>query len=126
MSEFDNQPWIAGARAWLDDSAQALDAATLSRLNRVRQAALAQRRRRRRLAWWLPAAGLAFSCALLLAVALWPQRSPERTGAVPSAAPVAVAADDDADAIGSDDSIEFYQNLEFYAWLDTQDLESDG
>jgi hypothetical protein len=124
MSEFDNQPWIADVRARLEDSAQSLDAATVSRLNRARQAALARHRSRRHLVWWLPAAGLAFSCALLLAVAFWPQDGNAPAGA---ALPVVAAAGDDAaDAIAADDNIDFYQDLEFYAWLDAEDLESDG
>jgi hypothetical protein len=119
MSEFDKQSWIGRARELLDDSAQALDAATLSRLNRARQAALGARRARRLLPGWAPALGFACS-ALLLAIVLWPQRHGE---APPSHVP-AVAAD--ADFASPDDSIEFYQNLDFYAWLDAQYSDIDG
>ena len=41
----DDEAWIDRAKALLDESAENLDAATLSRLNRARQAALAQRQR---------------------------------------------------------------------------------
>lgn len=119
MNEFDRQPWVDDARRLLDASAQSLDAATLSRLNRARQAALA--RRRPRVGAWLPALGLAGSAAaVLLAVALWtPQR---RTEAPAQHAPVAAMDSETA----ADDSIEFYQNLEFYAWLEAQDPDFDG
>ena len=119
MNEFDRTPWVADARALLDESAQALDAATLSRLNRARQAALDQRRRAPRL-WWFSAVGLAGSCALLLAVAWW---NPHWRGEPPALASNPAA---EMDTGIGDDSIEFYQNLEFYAWLEAQDQDNDG
>lgn len=123
MNEFDREPWIDDVRGWLDDSARSLDAASLSRLNRARQAALAQRRPR--LIAWLPAAALACACTLLLAVAWW-QRSPQPAGNASPAPAVAAVAAGDADMLTGDDSIDFYQNLEFYAWLDAQGLDGDG
>jgi len=126
MNEFERQPWIDDARVLLDESTQALDAASLSRLNRARQAALAQRRPHRRAAWWLPAAGLACSGALLLAVVIWaPPRSTHPLIAAPGAH-AAAAASVDGDAVAGDDSFDFYQDLEFYAWLDAQEQDSDG
>jgi hypothetical protein len=120
MNETDPQLWLAELRARLDESAQSLDAATLSRLNRARQAALAQRRSRVLRGWWLPAAGLAASCALVLAVVAWyPSMHP--AGSVPAGHPTMSDAD-----IAADDGIEFYQDLEFYAWLDAQEQESGG
>jgi hypothetical protein len=71
-------------------------------------------------AWWLPAAGLAASCALILAVVAW---YPSAHVAGP-AAPAHPAASETE--IGADDGIEFYQDLEFYAWLDAEDQESGG
>jgi hypothetical protein len=124
MNEFERQPWIDDARALLDESTQALDAASLSRLNRARQAALAQqqqRRKRKRITWGLPAAGVACSAALLLAVAVWaPQRAPG-PGIAPAQHTTAALPGE-----AEDDGIEFYQNLEFYAWLDAQDQETGG
>ena len=120
MSEFDRSRWLGRTRELLDESAAGLDAATLSRLNRARQAALAQRRRPH-LPGWLPAVGLACSGALLLAVVLW---APHRSGPpAPAHGPPAAA---DLDFGGADDSIEFYQNLDFYAWLEAQDADIDG
>jgi len=115
--------WINQANQVLDDSVRDLDAATLSRLNRARQAALAQPRPRAPRAWLLPA-GLASACALLLAVAVWQPH--HRTEAQPTAllATGATAAVDDGDS--EETSAEFYQNLEFYAWLDAQNKGGDG
>jgi hypothetical protein len=126
MNEIERQPWIDDARVLLDESAQSVDAAGLSRLNRARQAALAQRRPARRVAWWLPAAGLACSAALLLAVAVWSPHRSTHPAAVAPGSNVAAALSVDGDAIPGDDTIEFYQDLEFYAWLDAQELESGG
>jgi hypothetical protein len=65
MSDELKSPGVQRLRAVLDDSAAALDASTLSRLNRARQAALAARRSHRRFAWPL---GLALAGGLMLAV----------------------------------------------------------
>ena len=118
MNDVDPQPWIDDARALLDDSARSFDAATLSRLNRARQAALASRRRVPVVRWPFISA-LAASAVLLLAVAVWPPqyRTPE-----PAPAAAAAAADGDT----AEDSLEFYQDLEFYAWLEAQEDDEDG
>jgi hypothetical protein len=113
--------WIADARALLDESTAALDAATLSRLNRARQAALARQRTRGHRVWWLSAAGVAATAVLLVALVPWHARAP---GALTDpAGPEGTAAI--GDAVTADD-IEFFEDLEFYAWLDAQDPEIDG
>ncbi|HTI95127.1 MAG TPA: DUF3619 family protein [Rudaea sp.] len=123
-------PWTDQARSVLDESARALDAATLSRLNRARQAALAQRAPRRRAAWVFLPAGLAGACALLLAVGVWHgRRAPT---AIPAQAAVAASASGNAvnagdlDMIASGDDMEMMQDLDFYAWLDVQDQDNNG
>jgi hypothetical protein len=118
--------WADQARRLLDESVQALDGATASRLNCARQAALAVRPARRRLWIWLPA-GLAGACALLLAVGLWQARVPPAPGMpVLAAASGETATASDLDLIASGDSLEMVQDLDFYAWLDSQDSGSDG
>jgi len=106
--------WLDQATTLLDESAKGLDASTLSRLNRARQAALQQRQRARR--WALPA-GLVSACVLLLALFTWhgylPSESPD--------SPLVSHAEGDLDLVSSEDSLEFYQDLEFYAWLEAQD-----
>lgn len=119
--------WTERAKSLLDESAQALDAATLSRLNRARQAALAPRRRA---AWLFLPAGLAGACALLLAVGVWHGRRASTT--TPAQAPVAASANGNAvnagdlDMIASGDDMEMMQDLDFYAWLDAQDQDNNG
>lgn len=123
-------PWTDRARSLLDESARALDAATLSRLNRARQAALAQRAPRRRAAWVFLPAGLAGACALLLAVGMWhgrraPTAMPAQAAATAGANHSAVNAGD-LDMIASGDDLEMMQDLDFYAWLDAQDQDNNG
>lgn len=121
--------WTTQARSLLDESAQSLDAATLSRLNRARQAALVQRAPGRRAAWMLMPAGLAGACALLLAVGVWHGRRPQ-SGQVPTQPPAVAAGNalnsTDLDMIASGDDMEMMQDLDFYAWLDTQDQDNNG
>lgn len=110
--------WTQQVKRLLDESAQNLDAATLSRLNRARQNALAPRRKTS--IWVLPTA-VASACALLLAVAVWHARGPH--------APVIATTDAASDAALGEalaDDDEFYENLDFYAWLDAQDQDPPG
>ena len=118
----DHPAWVRQARELLDDSARDLDAATLSRLNRARQAALNLHHPRAARAWLLPA-GLASACMLLLAVAVW---QPHRHDDAAKAATAAAGKVGDADALSDEASVEFYQDLEFYAWLDAQNKGGDG
>lgn len=125
----DHPQWTDQAKALLDESAQALDAATLSRLNRARQAALAQRPARRRNVWvWLPA-GFAGACALLLAVSVWhvPKPTPARTLPVQAAVEGAETVNtNDLELISSGDNLEMVQDLDFYAWLGSQESGDNG
>ena len=104
------------AKRSFDESVDRLDAATLSRLNRSRHAALAEVGRRER-EWlrWAPATGVA--AALLLTVFVL--RGPADVGVITAPA-------NDLDILLSEESIEMLEDLEFYSWLDTEDFESDG
>jgi hypothetical protein len=124
--EFDKSEWIAQARRLLDDSADGLDAATLSRLNRARQAALEPRQRRSTRQPWLLPAGLAGACAMLLVVAIWtPHHAAPGAGDAGRSASASTAVEA-TDTLGGDDSVEFYQDLDFYAWLDAQGKDGSG
>lgn len=93
-----------------DESVESLDAATLSKLNQGRQAALAELHGRRALWYrWAPLAGVA--AALVVAVML----AVPRTG-VEQSFPA-----NDMDILLGEESIEMLEDLEFYAWLDTQE-----
>lgn len=112
----DDARWIAPLTAELDRRVEDLDAATLSRLNRARQAALTARAPRR-FGWWiaLPAAATA---VLVLGVGLAGKPAPSLPGGT-AAAPVSAQ---DFELLSSDDNLELYQeDLDFYAWLDADD-----
>ena len=107
----EEEAWASRVRKALDQSNAELDAASLSRLNRARQAALAAAQRRRPLHAWWPAT---LATAAVLAVAVVLVRTPE------PASPAAPVAAEDFEVIAAQDSLELYEDLEFYAWLDAQ------
>ena len=99
----------------------------MSRLNRARQAALAGGRSGARQHWFLPA-GLASACVLLLAVGVWHSYTPSSLAHLPVLPLTATGNADsgDIELVSGDDSLELYQDLEFYAWLEAQNQGSDG
>jgi hypothetical protein len=107
---------VADAKRAFDESVDSLDAATLSRLNRSRQAALAELAKPNR-GWqpWMPATGLA--AAVLLAVFAF--RGPAEMDVISAPAT-------DLEILLSEESIEMFEELEFYSWLATQELDGDG
>lgn len=120
MNDHSNEPWVERAVALLDESTDAFDAATLSRLNRARQVALAQRRPT--LSGWMIGTGLAGAAlALVLAFGLG-----QHHALSPLGPPVAIEQVGDADALASDDNLDLYENLDFYAWLDAQQQDGNG
>lgn len=116
----DEQRLAATAGDLLRRSADELDAATLSRLNRGRQAALAGLRPAGVRRGWLKPAFSSAAVALLF-VSVWVGRGvdpgpvpvpvPEQTVANPLVAP-------DLDVLLGDENLEMMEDLEFYAWLD--------
>jgi hypothetical protein len=113
------------ARELFDASVEGLDAETRSRLNRARQAAVAEVERTRRSPWrtWLPAAAAA--SVALLAVVLWrvpgngvepAARSAEPAPAVEVVEMLATSEEFDVAA----------EDPEFYTWLASQDLPANG
>ncbi|HEY0232644.1 MAG TPA: hypothetical protein VGC55_15455 [Dokdonella sp.] len=113
------EAWVERAVALLDESARNLDAATLSRLNRARQAALAPRRRPRQ-RWLIGGSFAAAALALVIAVGLG-----HRIVSTP-VLPADLAAQDDLDALVGEDNPDLYENLDFYAWLNAQQQDGNG
>jgi len=109
--------WAESVRRELDGHADALDAATRSRLNRARQTALTEAARprwswsARPLRVWLPAGA---GAALALALALHPTML-DRGVQEP---PTATRAVEDLELIQQPESLELFEDQEFYAWLD--------
>ncbi len=112
-----NDPLETRTKKAFDQSVDGLDAATLSKLNQGRQRALAEGQKAdRRWLHWMPAAGAA--AVAVLAVGLL--RGPGDIDMI--AAPQT----SDLEIILSEESIEMFEDLEFYSWLDSVELESDG
>lgn len=114
MAEHDEDPWTERIRQQLDHSARDLDAATLSRLNQARQAALQAARSPKPRPWLWPTA-MATACSLALAVAIWPRVVPQ-----PVPAPTTASQPEDFTMLAGDEQLDLYQELDFYAWLDAQ------
>lgn len=121
MSNSDNDKRFADAiRAQLDDSLNDYDAATLSRLNQARQRALDELPKAGRRPWHWPA--LAFASALALVVLIGFPRG--ETPMAPAHNDVALwdieLSDDEVALLASEDDLEMFEDLEFYAWLEQQ------
>jgi len=100
-----------------DESVDALDAATLSKLNRARQEALSELQQpRHQWSRWMPATGAV--AAILVAVVVL--QSPSAIDDVAGTATVT-----DMEILLGEDSIEMLEDLEFYSWIDVADLEDD-
>ncbi len=105
------QLFLDRSRQALDQSLEELDAASLSRLTQMRHAALAADSRPPR-QWWIPATGLASACALVVAVNI-SLREPDRPASIQT--PLS-----DLELLASNEDLEMLEELEFYAWLETE------
>jgi hypothetical protein len=100
-----------------------LDARTRSRLNRARQAALAAASGESRglsggSRWLLPV-GSAAALALVTVAAVQLMRT-EHEVAPASATLASAGTVDDVEILASNEELDMLQNVDFYAWLDTQ------
>lgn len=106
------------AKTLFDESVERLDAATLSRLNQGRHKALDElRRAENTVSWgrWLPAAGVAAVAVVTVMV----MRGPDDVTDDPVTA-------SDFEMLLETDSLEMFEDLEFYTLLDEVDQESNG
>ena len=115
-SEHDSSKLETRTRTLFEQSVEALDGRTRSRLNRARQAALAELREsttqsRRRM--WVSASGVAAAAVL----AVWMTLSPGNRGAGPNESGMPV---DDLDLFAESSNIDLLRDVEFYAWMAAQ------
>ena len=116
----EDRKFIERSKELFDDSVEKLDAATLSRLNRGRHAALEQLNVRRHTAlWsrWIPATGVV-AAALVTVIVM---RGPD---AIDIAVEPVTASD--FEMLLEDESLEMFEELEFYSWLESADLGANG
>ena len=114
---------VRDAERLLRQGAEDLDAATLARLHRARQQALAELdRHARRPSWlqpgWRPAAGVAV--VAVLAVALWIGRMSGPAAPEPQSAktPAGTADSSDLDLVLAEENLEMLEDLEFFDWIE--------
>ena len=112
-----NEQFEQSAKALFDESVDSLDAATLSKLNQGRQAALAAAADAPGL-WlrWAPAAGMA--TAVLVAVLV--VRGPDMGGVPIAANPMP----GDFELLMGDDALEMIEELDFYSWIDVAEADA--
>jgi len=114
-AEAGDQRLLDAVKARLDQSEQALDGVTLGRLRAARREALATLGAERpRRTWWEPMRGLAVAATLAtLTVSLWSlSPGPTDTGLMPL---------EDLALLTDSEDLEFYQDLDFYLWLDSRE-----
>lgn len=98
-------------RSVLDQGAQDLDTGTLVRLREMRERALEGPSSRAN--WLIPAGGLAVAASVaILTVAVW-TAGPGESGLMPSL--------DDMELLSDSGSLDFFEELEFYAWLEKEE-----
>lgn len=109
----ENERFTERAKRLFDDSVDRIDAATLSRLNRGRQRALAELGAdgpaRGHWMRWVPATGVA--AAALVTVMMMNARPPDVVQEPVSASDFEMLLDDG-------DELDMLEDLEFYSWLD--------
>lgn len=112
----DDARLVSGIRQQLDQSCKALDGHTLSRLNRIRHTALERKQARKSRTLLLPFGWFVTACVLVLSVSLF------RPGAVPEIdVPAGASALEDIEILTATESLDFYEDYEFYQWLAEND-----
>lgn len=102
-------------RARLDQGLEDIDPDVTRRLRLARQVALEQGARRFRFGW-VPAAAAVFAGLLMAAIFLRPA---DDGAGLPDMA-------SDLEIIAADDSLQFYEELDFYQWLATESVSDAG
>ncbi len=109
----DEEEFTDRVKAKLDQTADPLDANTLTRLQQIRLAALARAETEKRPRSWLPVGGVLAATAALALFLL-------NKDSIPNAELDA----NELDILASSDEVELYEDLEFYQWLDADEEQS--
>lgn len=111
MKQADTDNFIQKFRNKFDQSVNALDAETLSRITRTRYRALEQTRDYKSgRGLWIPAGAIVTACLAMFVYSLLPQTTIEEKTFI--------------DEIEIISELELYENLEFYEWLDQHEIPS--
>ncbi len=113
-----NEAFAAQAKGLFDDSVERLDAAALSRLNQGRHAAVERLQGGRPATlWgrWVPATGVAAAALVTVIVMRGPEVDDMPADSVT-----------DFEILLEGESLEMFEDLEFYSWLEAADLDANG
>jgi len=105
--------FTASAKGLLEEGLREMDSRVLTRLGEVRRKAIASDKKAP-IPWMLPATGIAAACAVLLAFFIW-VKVPQKGASFPAM--------EDLELLAAPESLEFYEDLAFYSWLETRDRE---
>ncbi len=108
--------FVDAAKAGLDEAVRALDPVIASRLRLARQSAL-EASQKKRLTWIMPATGFAAAFVGILAFFLLLQSPEQPTLVSENALQNLSGGVEDLELLASSETIEFYDDLEFYGWL---------
>ena len=108
----DEQSFINNIRQTLDNGAEQLDADISRRLRLARAKALESYTQKH--SFWKPAGAFALASMLLVSIGVWQFGGNEHVNTDDGMA----QAMEDLELIASSDSLHFYQDLEFYQWLE--------
>jgi len=113
----DDRSFTSSIREVLDKSTGELDSDVSRRLRLARYRAL--ERCEEKHSYWKPASGFALATMLLVAIGVWQfggnERGDERLNERGSGLAQTM---EDLELIASSDSLQLYEDLEFYQWLD--------
>lgn len=105
----DDRSFTNNIRQVLDNSTEELDVDISRRLRLARYRAL--ERYEEKHSYWKPAGGFALASMLLVAIGVWQFSGNEKGNGMAYAM-------EDLELIASSDSLQLYEDLEFYQWLD--------
>jgi hypothetical protein len=109
------QAFLDKAADALDKSCDSMDGQTLSRLNRIRHAAIEHGQQSQGRTFLSPFGGLITACVLVFVVSVFYPGQPDVPVPVTPDSGMAI---EDLDIFTSTESLEFFENLEFYQWLE--------
>lgn len=112
----DNEEALSRARMALEQSSDSISPDVLAKLRIIRGGAVELAEKREQslfcLPRWVTVGGVATLAVLVVAVSLW--FSPVGTG-------TPAKSDDDIDIITSNEQLEFYEELDFFLWLEERE-----
>ena len=112
-SDLDNDKLIGVTREHLNQSVQDLDQNTLIQLQRARTSAIQAHQTPTR--WLWPASGFALACTVVGMLIFWPGQPIQEEN---------FQVFEDLELLASSEPLDFYEDMEFYGWLEENDFSS--